>query len=129
MGGALGSMLFGGMGGGFGGSGIGLLQILIIAGVGFFIYKRFARRNPVSDQYRNMTGGGDSFVMPGDPPMGSADPIAEGIALIRRSEPNFDPEYFKEVAQDVFFQVQAGWMRRDIDSYRHLLGEHIRFCL
>jgi len=29
------------------------------------------------------------------------------------------------VASDVFFKVQAGWMRRDISSYKHLLGEQL----
>ena len=29
------------------------------------------------------------------------------------------------MASDVFFQVQAGWMRRDLDSYRHLLGAQL----
>jgi predicted lipid-binding transport protein (Tim44 family) len=125
MGGALGSMLFGGMGGGLGGSGIGLFPILLIAGVGYFVYRRFSNRTSTAGQYSNMTGADRSFVVPGNPPMGAADKVSEGIALIRRSEADFDPNYFKEVAQDVFFQVQAGWMRRDIGSYRHLLGEQL----
>ena len=124
MGGALGSMLFGGMGGGLGGSGIGLFQILLIAGVGYFLYNRFFKRPSTMNQYQNAPGG-ESFAMSGNPPMGGEDRVTEGIALIRRSEPDFDPAHFKEVAQDVFFQVQAGWMRRDIDSYRHLLGEQL----
>ena len=47
------------------------------------------------------------------------------MALIRIADPDFDPNYFVEVASDVFFKVQAGWMRRDISSYRHLLGEQL----
>ena len=125
MGGALGSMLFGGMGGGLGGSGIGLFPILLIAGVGYFVYRRFSNRSSTANQYGNMAGADRSFVVPGNPPMGVADKVSEGIALIRRSEADFDPNYFKEIAQDVFFQVQAGWMRRDIGSYRHLLGEQL----
>lgn len=125
MGGALGSMLFGGMGGGLGGSGMGLLPILLIAGVGYFVYRRFFNRSSTASQYDNIAGADRSFVVPGNPPMGVADKVSEGIALIRRSEADFDPNYFKEIAQDVFFQVQAGWMRRNIDSYRHLLGEQL----
>lgn len=125
MGGALGSMLFGGMGGGLGGSGMGLFQILLIAGVGYFVYKRFFRRPASTDQYRNMAGGEGSFGSSENSSFGAAGKVTEGIALLKRSEPDFDPEYFKEVAQDVFFQVQAGWMRRDMDSYRHLLGEKL----
>ena len=51
--------------------------------------------------------------------------LEEGIDQIRENDKNFDPSYFTEVASDVFFQVQAGWMRRDLDSYRHLLGEQL----
>jgi predicted lipid-binding transport protein (Tim44 family) len=51
--------------------------------------------------------------------------MEEGLAQIRETDPGFDPAYFKEVASDVFFQVQAGWMRRDLDSYRHLLGDQL----
>jgi predicted lipid-binding transport protein (Tim44 family) len=43
--------------------------------------------------------------------------------MIRQTDPGFDANYFVEVASDVFFKVQAGWMRRDIASYRHLLGD------
>lgn len=45
--------------------------------------------------------------------------------MIRKTDPGFDTNYFVEVASDVFFKVQAGWMRRDIGSYRHLLGENL----
>ncbi|MCJ7601217.1 MAG: TIM44-like domain-containing protein [Desulfobulbaceae bacterium] len=62
---------------------------------------------------------------PPPPPSFGGAPLAEGINMIRRSEPDFDPDYFKEVAQDVFFQVQAGWMQRDISAYRHLLGKRL----
>ena len=51
--------------------------------------------------------------------------LAEGIDQIRQHDRNFDPAYFTEVASDVFFKVQAGWMRRDLNSYRHLLGEEL----
>ena len=34
-------------------------------------------------------------------------------------------KYFLEIASDVFFKVQAGWTRRDIASYRHLLGDQL----
>lgn len=143
LGGAIGSMLFGGlghagMGGGIGGSGIGLFQILLFAGAGYFIYKRFFKRpSPGYAQHHQamtgeptepldgMTRGDDTGSYPPPPPSGGSESIAEGVAVIRRSEPDFDPEYFKEVAQDVFFQVQAGWMRRDLQSYRNLLGERL----
>jgi len=128
MGGALGSMLFGGMGGGMGGSGIGLFQILLFGGIAYFIYTRFIRRQGPNftrpePQEPFMTGssqyGSNQMFSPED----NSD--AAGIAMIQGSDPSFSPEQFKETAQDVFFQVQAGWMRRDISSYRHLLGSQL----
>ena len=64
---------------------------------------------------------------PGAPPPPTQEdiPLAEELDSLQNSDPQFDPEHFKEIAQDVFFQVQAGWMRRDLDSYRHLLGEQL----
>jgi predicted lipid-binding transport protein (Tim44 family) len=142
VGGAIGSMLFGGLasggtGGGIGGSGIGLFQILLFGGIAYFIYRRFFNRKqaPAYSSYQqtepgefssgSMPGGSsDMHYPPASPSFGGAS-LAEGINMIRRSEPDFDPDYFKEVAQDVFFQVQAGWMRRDISAYRHLLGQRL----
>jgi predicted lipid-binding transport protein (Tim44 family) len=142
VGGAIGSLLFGslagaGMGGGIGGSGIGLLPILLFGGLAFFIYRRFFARRPAPAYaaYQQsgpgeffqgaMPGAGNSMPYPPPPPSYGGMSLDEGIAMIRRSEPSFDPDHFKEVAQDVFFQVQAGWMRRDIDSYRQLLGQRL----
>lgn len=136
VGGAIGSMLFGslasaGTGGGLGGSGIGLFQILILGGIGYFVYARFFKKKSPSYAQHQQSGGYTAapFTYPGNssysPPPPGGGSVADGIALIRRSEPDFDPEHFKEVAQDVFFQVQAGWMRRDIASYRHLLDDNL----
>ncbi|MBU0966484.1 MAG: Tim44 domain-containing protein [Proteobacteria bacterium] len=135
LGGAIGSMLFGGLLSG--GSGIGLLPILLFCGIAFFIYRRFLNRqqapayascqqnDPAEFFSGSMPGGSDMQNPPPPPSFNSGGSLAEGIAMIRRSEPDFDPDHFKEVAQDVFFKVQAGWMRRDIDSYRHLLGQRL----
>jgi len=59
------------------------------------------------------------------PPPGSPMAVEAGLDEIRQTDPGFDAAHFKEVASDVFFQVQAGWMRRDLNSYRHLLGEQL----
>ena len=130
LGGALGGMLFGSMFGGHGG-GPGLLPILILAGIAYFLYKKFSNRPP---------GGGAPFANQGDfgasmfggsgPPPPPAPPgtlggMEQGLADIRRMDPGFDPRYFTEIASDVFFQVQAGWMRRDLQSSRHLLGDQL----
>ena len=138
VGGMIGNMLFGrssygGGGGGVGGSGIGFFELLILGGLGYFLYKRFIKpnmgsRNPLSPPF-NPFSSGDSqpagFQGPPAAPPFSA-PAAGGFDLIRQSEPDFDPERFKEIAQDVFFKVQAAWMRRDTLSVQGLIGEQLK---
>ena len=137
LGGALGGMLFGSMFGGHGG-GPGILPILILGGIAYFLYKKFSNRPPGGGNQGGsmspLSGLGsmfgssmssDSGPPPPPPPPGPFGLIEPGLADIRRTDPGFDPKYFTEIASDVFFQVQAGWMRRDLQSYRHLLGEQL----
>jgi len=150
LGGAIGSMLFGGVGhgagmggGGMGGSGIGLFEILIIGGIIFFLYKKFSGKNRSKSNRSSFfslgggsAGGGseDVSVPPSRPPdmapgnipdMASGDPVVEELATVRRHDPGFDPENFKEFAQDVFFKVQAAWTRRDISVMKQYLGPQL----
>jgi predicted lipid-binding transport protein (Tim44 family) len=137
LGGAIGGMLFGSMFGA-GGSGMGILPLLLLGGIAFFLYKKFAKsrqsgyqapspyaRQPI--QPSNIFGGDTDYAAqpPPPPPVIGENLLEEGLNQIRQTDKSFDPTYFTEVASDVFFQVQAGWMRRDLESYRHLLGEQL----
>ncbi|WP_228721472.1 MULTISPECIES: Tim44 domain-containing protein [Desulfosediminicola] len=145
LGGALGGMLFGSMFG-MGGSGMGILPMLLLAGGGYFLYRRFKSSQQAGGAGYQQQGGGGLGGFPGSgqqggafgqtggaggmtdippPPPGSPMAVEAGLDEIRQSDRNFDAAHFKEVASDVFFQVQAGWMRRDVASYRHLLGEQL----
>jgi predicted lipid-binding transport protein (Tim44 family) len=144
LGGALGGMLLGSMFGA-GGQGMGILPWLLLFGVGFLLYKRFKnQQNNAGERRQNSpfpippiggVGGGagntGSSAFPGfganqsDSAPSGAFGIEEGLAQIARHDRYFDRNHFLEVASDVFFQVQAGWMRRDLDSYRHLLGNQL----
>ncbi len=131
LGGAIGGMLFGSLFG-MGGSGMGLLPILLLGVVGYFFFKRFAARPPAGTppSYGSTSRGSSGSaapagVAPPPPPEPAKTSLAEGIDIIRIADPDFDPDYFLEVASDVFFKVQAGWMRRDISFYRHLLGKQL----
>lgn len=154
LGGFLGSMLFGGMGhamgGGVGGSGIGLFEIILIGGLLYFLYKHFTRKKsslmshsspgsfgpggthsrqtppvppPPSPHGGPIPGGGSPVGI--DAPAPPLDTVSEALNMIRMSDRSFDEEKFKEFAQDVFFKVQAGWMRRDISATEHLLGPEL----
>jgi len=140
IGGALGGMLLGSLFGA-GGSGMGILPLLLLGGVGYFLYKRFVNRPPTSSSppgnpsqsggngFQGMFGGfgGNSVppVPPPIPPIREMNTIDDGLAEIRSTDPGFDEKHFLEVASDVFFKIQAGWMRRDLSTYRHLLGTQL----
>lgn len=127
IGGAIGGMLFGSLFGA-GGQGMGLLPILLFAGVGFFLFRRFARarqgagREPSGGAFSGGQGG--AFQMPSAVP-GSPEAVEQGLNEIRQTDMNFDASDFLAIASDAFFQVQAGWIRRDLDSYRDLLGAQL----
>lgn len=133
LGGALGAMLFGSL---FGapGQGFGLLPILLLGGAAYFFFRQRGRGRRAEHQGSSTSQPGNIFNMQGermdsatepDDVMRSLDPVEQGLQEIRRSDRSFDEQYFVEIASDVFFQVQAGWMRRDLDSYRHLLGDQL----
>ncbi|NLZ18464.1 MAG: Tim44 domain-containing protein [Desulfobulbaceae bacterium] len=130
-GGALGAMLFGSMFG-MGGSGMGILPLLLLGVAGYFFYRRFVRKPAGSSSPGYgpppSQGGGfpPSFGQDNNvPPIQDIPGPDKGLAAVRRTDPGFDEAHFLEVASDVFFKVQAGWMRRDLASYRHLLGEQL----
>ncbi len=123
LGGAIGGMLLGSMFG-MGGSGMGILPFLLLGVVGYFMYRRFtAARSSggTSPGYQPPTAGG--FTPVAAVPQKSE--LEEGLDHIRIGDPDFDTDYFTQVASDVFFKVQAGWMRRDLTSYKTLLGDQL----
>ncbi|MBM9613340.1 TIM44-like domain-containing protein [Desulfobulbus rhabdoformis] len=137
LGGALGGLLFGSMFGA-GGSGMGILPLIILGVIGYFLYKRFVNRptSSSSSGYQPppnsmFQGGGNSMGGSSVPPVPPVPPAPgpmtaeEGMAEIRQTDPGFDENHFLEVASDVFFKIQAGWMRREIDTFRHLLGSQL----
>ena len=126
LGGLLGSMLFGGMGGGFGG-GIGLLELLLIGGGIFLVFRmlrgRDARPEPAyagagaygSSERGWSTGGG---VM--EAPPGESD-LNRGIGHIRSMDASFDPNGFAAWAKGTFVDVQAGIASRDLSAVQDRL--------
>ncbi len=133
LGGVLGGMLFGSMFG-MGGSGMGILPLLILGFIGYMFYKKIVSRPrgssspgfqpPPSSGGNPLSGSGQSpdATPPPVPPI-QEQTLDDGLNQIRQADPSFDPSYFKEIASDVFFKIQAGWMRRDLSSHGHLLGD------
>lgn len=140
LGGFLGSMLFsglagatglGGMGGGMGGSGFGMIEILLFAGLAYFLYRKFkASRTPAlatngggSMQYQDT-----SYQAPA--PMGytGGAPVQESLPnhtdyrSLTMMDPSFNPDTFLKTAQDSFFKIQGAWNKQDVTALRNLCG-------
>lgn len=127
-GGFLGSMLFRGMGygsTGWGdGGGIGLLEIIIIGGIGFMIYRMYKRRK------EGEGGSGGMFSSEGGGFFGNNSGNSynqeDGLAGIKMSDSSFDETRFKDNVMDIFFKIQAAWMNRDLSPVKALLTDDIR---
>lgn len=135
LGGFLGGMLFrslgfagfGGMGGGF-----GLMDLVILGGIGLAIYwvvKQRSQPAPTEGPYQR-TGFGEreperyqgtasqaTMVQEGD--------LDQGIAHIRQMDPGFEEGRFREACTDLFFKVQAAWGNRDLEPIRTILTPEI----
>jgi predicted lipid-binding transport protein (Tim44 family) len=121
LGGLLGSMFFGG---GMG-SGIGLMEILLIGG-GIFLLVRMMRNRQAATEPAPSYGQGYGGSQPQAQPQsqmyqaqgvdtGPSD-LDRGVGYIRQMDAGFDPARFTDAASDLFFRVQAAWMARDMSQ-------------
>jgi predicted lipid-binding transport protein (Tim44 family) len=121
LGGLLGSMLFGGLGGGFGG-GIGLLELLLIGGGLFLLFRFMSARRDAQQQpsYATAgapygggdTGGGAGTATPEMPAVESD--LDRGLGHIRAMDPSFDPGFVADAARGLFGDVQRALTGRDM---------------
>jgi predicted lipid-binding transport protein (Tim44 family) len=130
LGGFLGSMLFSGLAhagiGGFGGSGFGMIEILLLAGAGYFLYRKF-RSPAVATGYGTMQSQNTRDYAPQYAPVEEAPAVANAIdyrslTLMDRS---FDPDGFLKTAQDKFFKVQGAWNKQDTAALNVLCGTEL----
>lgn len=139
-GGFIGSMLFRSMGYGAygpgmaGHGGIGLLEILLIGGILFFIFRLVMSRAAVR---AHANSGAVSREMPQyyDEPkatgvhaatLKNGEPDEWALAeTIRRYDGAFDLTRFKEARVDDFFMIQSAWMRRDLGPIKGMISTEI----
>jgi len=134
MGGFLGSMLFSGLAhaggfGGLGGSGFGMIEVLLLAGLGYFLYRKFmspaVASGPGAMQYQN--GRPYTQYSPVSAPV--PEPSQANDQLDYRSltvmDRTFDPDRFLKTAQDIFFKVQGAWNKQDAAALRALCGREL----
>jgi predicted lipid-binding transport protein (Tim44 family) len=130
LGGFLGSMLFSGLAnagfGGLGGSGFGMIEILLFAGLGYFIYRKF--RSPAvaggygSMPYQNTRDYSPQYTPVQEAPAINNDIDYRSLSMMDRS---FDPDRFLKTAQDIFFKVQAAWNKQDTTALHTLCGSEL----
>src|SRR5262245_43184635 len=132
LGGLLGSMLFGGMGGGFGG-GFGLLELLLVGGAAFFLFRMLRGRSQSQPAYAGVGADGRSAssaagqgwssgggVATMEVPAGVSE-LDRGIQHIRSMDASFDPDGLVELAKAAFVDIQQGIARRDLSAVQDRL--------
>ena len=139
-GGMLGGMLFrslgfgGGYGGGYGGGGgIGIFEILLLAGIGYLIW-RFVTKNRANDGGYDQPG---KVIQMNDYQNQNQnlsyapqrDELGEGLSYIRQMDPSFDEKRFNDNVMDMFFKIQGAFMNRDLSSAAGVLTDEMRGLL
>lgn len=140
VGGMLGGMLFrslgfSGMGGGMGGGGIGLFEIILIAGIGYLIYRYIKKKRE--------TDSGNSFSQPqymggaaipnatplyggNQEQLTQADDVEVGLGHIRQFDHAFDEDRFNDLVMDNFFKIQGAWMNRELSPVAGIMTDEMR---
>jgi len=137
LGGFLGSMLFSGLAhagfGGLGGSGFGVFELLLLAGLGYFLYRRFmtpaAATGFGSMQYQRTNYQAPTnfgYQSPSSAPVPET-PASNPIdyRTLATLDQNFTPEQFLKTAQDLFFKIQGAWNKQDVTALRSLCGNEL----
>lgn len=132
-GGFLGSMLFGGLShagfGGFGGSGFGFIEIILLGGLLYLLYRSFIKRKQAESAAGAyyQTGASPSMERQASYTSASQDQsstendVNAGISHIRQMDPSFDESRFTDLCMDSFFKIQGAWANRDMNSVRGIL--------
>jgi predicted lipid-binding transport protein (Tim44 family) len=130
-GGILGGMLFhslgfgGGFGGGgMGGSGIGIFEIILIAGIGYLIYRIVVNARQTATAGPSTQAGGQQYQA--ESYQSTADPVTQGIEYIRRMDATFDEAKFNDTAMDIFFKVQGAWMNKNLATADAVITDDLR---
>jgi predicted lipid-binding transport protein (Tim44 family) len=120
------------MGGGMGGSGFGLFEILLLAGLGYMLYRMIKkRREDVSYQSSYDQGGYQQTYAPplqgyAQPGLPAQDEVDAGIAHIRQMDASFDENRFNDSVMDMFFKIQGAWMNRDLATVTGIMTDEMR---
>jgi predicted lipid-binding transport protein (Tim44 family) len=135
VGGLIGSLLFGGHGGG-----IGFLEILVIGGLILLAISFIRRRQqepqpaapagyPAPDDARNWSQPTAQYSGVPAATLDAPADLERGVGYVRQMDPGFEPRRAAEEASDIFFRVQAAWMTRDMSAAAAALTPEMRNIL
>jgi predicted lipid-binding transport protein (Tim44 family) len=125
---------YGGGPGGVGGSGISLIDILLIGGICYLIYRYIRKRRETEAMAYQGTGGTvDMPYQPAYPPVydqpqaqAAGDwELEQGLGYIKQYDPSFDETRFQDWCMDAFFKVQGAWANREMATVRGLLTDEM----
>jgi len=124
-----------------GGGGIGLMDILLLAGIGGLIYwyiKKKRREASATAGYYQSSGNVELPPQPQYPPVydqpqgaapGVDQDLERGLANIHQFDSAFDEAKFQEWCTDTFFKIQGAWANRDMATVRNLLTDEMHRIL
>jgi predicted lipid-binding transport protein (Tim44 family) len=130
LGGFLGSMLFSGLAhagiGGLGGSGFGMIEILLLGGLAYFLYRKF-RSPAVAAGYSTMQYQNTQPYTQYTPSSAPEAPATNEIDYrsLTMMDRTFIPDQFLKNAQDIFFKVQGAWNKQDTNALGTLCGSEL----
>ncbi len=105
-GGLIGSMLFSSFGhanpggGMFGNAGFGMFEVLLLAGLGFYLYRSITNRRAAAANQQQASASANNFAQAQQP----------------AANLNFDLDTFKDQRTDDFLKFQAAWSNRDLSN-------------
>jgi len=140
-GGLLFSSLFGGgahAGGGFGGlggSGISLVEILLLAAIGYLVYRYIKSRRQEAAAPTGYQSSMGTVEMPYQPPYPPVydqpqaperdSDLEQGLGYIKQMDPSFDEAKFQDHCMDAFFKIQGAFANRDMAGVKNLLTDEM----
>jgi predicted lipid-binding transport protein (Tim44 family) len=110
-------------------SGFGLMDLILLLGIGYLAYRFFFRKP--QQQNAGVPGAYQSSATPGtatpSPHLDQQQPaemewdLETGLRQIKSMDPLFGEDKFKDQAMDYFFKIQGAWGDRNMTTVKHLL--------
>jgi predicted lipid-binding transport protein (Tim44 family) len=126
-----------GSGGYGGGGGIGLFDILLLAGIAYLIYWYVKKRRQEAGATAGYYQSRGTVELPPQPqyapvydqpqvmsPEGDQD-LERGLANIRQFDASFDEARFQDLGMDTFFKIQGAWANRDMTTVKYLMTDEM----